>query len=306
MSSSSNIALSVLSALDIAVLRRTGKRSYVIYGEVPEFYLKIFPGENGQPCLTPWSYSDMLDFFLDDVEMFFERNSSGTLASGIWQEDGIQVEKQALMAMAIHAEDEQILIIRLLSEDFVDRSRILQKAREQLLERRMLNRDLEMYKYKARFDALTTLYNRGAFMEALQEEIARITRGGGELSLLLLDIDDFKAINDVYGHLAGDTVLSSLGQLLRALLRREDMPARYGGEEFAVIAPYTTQQQAVRMAEKVRKSIEAYTFGDLPRVTVSIGCASYHLGERLDSLIQRTDLALYNAKNSGKNMVRVR
>lgn len=303
---SPNLAQSVLHALDTVILRRVGERTYEIYGSVPEFYLRLFPGQDGLPCVTPWKYSDMLDFFLDDVEVFFERNDTGSLTSGIWQEEGIQTDKQALMAVAVNLEGEQVLILRLLSDDFIDRSRILQKAREQLLERRVLNNDLEIYKHKARFDALTTLYNRATFMEVLQEEITRMSRTGGEMSLLLMDIDDFKGINDIYGHLAGDAVLSSLGQLLRSLLRGEDMAARYGGEEFAILAAYTTAQQGVAIAEKARKSIAAHNFGTLPPITVSIGCATYRQGERMESLIQRADLALYDAKNNGKNKVSVR
>ncbi len=306
MSTSNDLAQSVLHALNIVVLRRVGKRNYTIYGDIPEFYSRFFPGKDGKPCVTPWQYSDMLDFFLDDVEIFFERNDTGSLTSGIWQEEGLQTDKQALTAVAVNLGGEQVLILRLMSDDFIDRSRILQKAREQLLERRMLNNDLEMYKHKARFDALTTLYNRATFTETLHEEIARVSRTGGELSLLLIDIDDFKVINDVYGHLAGDAVLSSLGQLLRSLLRSEDMAARYGGEEFAVLASYTSAQQAVIIAEKARKHVAAHNFGALPTVTISIGCATYRLGEQAESLIQRADLALYDAKNSGKNKVRVR
>lgn len=296
----------MLLALDIVVLRRIGKREYAIYGDVPEFYLKLFPGKDGRPCVTPWKYSDMLDFFLDDVEVFFERNGHGSLASGIWQEEGLHTDKQALMAVAMNMKGEQVLTLRLLSDDFIDRSRILQKAREQLLERRMLNSDLEKYKHKARFDGLTTLYNRATFMEILQEEAGRANRSGEEFSLLLIDVDDFKSINDVYGHLAGDAVLSSLGQLLRSLLRGDDMAARYGGEEFAVLATRTSTRQALAIAEKTRKSVASHNFGELPPVTVSIGCAAYHLGERPESLIQRADLALYDAKNSGKNKVSVR
>lgn len=306
MSHSPNLAQAVLRALDVVVLRRIGKRNYELYGDVPPFYLQLFPGQNGAPCVTPWHYSDMLDFFLDDVEVFFERNDSGSLASGIWQEEGIQTDKQALMAVAVHLGTEQVLVLRLLNDDFIDRSRILQKAREQLLERRGLNSDLEKYKHKARFDALTTLYNRATFMDSLQEEITRMSSVGGELSLLLIDIDDFKKINDVYGHLAGDAVLSSLGQLLRGLLRGEDIAARYGGEEFAVLASYTSVQQAMRIAEKVRDKVAAHPLGDLPSISVSIGCASYRLGEPPDSFIQRADLALYDAKKDGKNRVRAR
>jgi diguanylate cyclase (GGDEF)-like protein len=296
----------VLHALDIVVLRRIEKRQYAIFGDVPAFYQNLFPGRNDMPCVSPWDYSDMLAFFLDDAEIFFERNKTGALTSGLWQEEGIQADKQALMAIAVHLRGEQVLILRLLSEDFVDRTRILQRVRDQQLERRTLNHDLELYKKKANFDALTTLFNRATFLDCLQEELSRVDRVGGDLSLLLIDIDDFKKINDSYGHLAGDMVLSSLGRLLRSLLRNEDVPARYGGEEFVVLAEFTTLNQAVIMAEKIRKAVAKHAFGELPTVTVSIGCATYRLGDSSDGLIQRADLALYDAKNSGKNKVGVR
>ena len=308
MNQDPTLALFVLSALDIAVLRRIGERRYEMYGTVPGFYTRLFPGRDEGYCVTPWDYSEMLAFFLDDAEAFFSRSIQNTssLSSGIWQEEGLQAEGMALLATAMHLGKNQVLIVRLLSEDFVDRRRVLQKAREQLLERRMMHNDLETHRHKAHFDALSTLYSRAAFMEALQDEANRVTRDGGDLSLLLMDIDDFKGINDVYGHLAGDTVLAALGRFLSKLLRREDMAARYGGEEFAILAPFTTQQQALSMAEKLRSGIAGYNFGSLPPVTVSIGCASYKSGELLDSLIQRADLALYDAKKNGKNRVQHR
>ena len=308
MNQNLTLALFVLSALDIAVLRRIGERRYEMYGTVPDFYARLFPGKDGGHCVTPWDYSEMLAFFLDDAESFFSRSMQNTssLSSGIWQEEGLQAGGMALLATAMHLGENQVLIVRLLSEDFVDRRRILQKAREQLLERRMQNDDLETYRHNSHLDALSTLYNRSAFMEALQDEANRVTRDGGDLSLLLMDLDDFKGVNDVYGHLAGDTVLAALGRFLSKLLRREDMAARYGGEEFAILAPFTTQQQALCMAEKLRSGIAGYNFGSLPPVTVSIGCASYRSGELLDSLIQRADLALYDAKKNGKNRVQYR
>ncbi len=302
----SNLAFAILNELDIAVLKRVAPREYVLLGGVPAFYDHLFPPTDSGPCLAPWEHSDMMEFFLEDAELFFARNTGGQLDSGIWQEAGVRDENQALIAAAMITEGQQVIIIRMLKDDYVERARILQKAREHLLERRMLNNDLEMYKQRSRFDSLTNLHNRGTFMEALQDEIARATVGRSDLSLLLLDIDNFKDINDTYGHLTGDAVLSSLGQLLRSYLRRGDMAARYGGEEFAIIAPYTMQGQAFRMAEKLRARIERHRFESLPPITVSIGCAAYLMGEPADSFIQRADLALYDAKRSGKNMVKLR
>lgn len=306
MAASSTLAELILNALDIVVLRRVGERQYEIYGQVPEFYNRLFPGEGGRPCTAPWKHSSMLDFFITDAELFFTRNRSGSFESGLWQEEGVQTGRQALAATAMCFENAQVLILRIMGDEYVDRSRILQKAREQLLERRTLHNDVELYRQKARVDALTSLYNRSAFMECLLEEMERTGSTGADLSLLLLDIDDFKGINDVYGHLAGDAVLSTLGQLLRNFLRREDVAARYGGEEFAVVAPYTMQHQAVRMAEKLRNAIAEHSFGSLPPITVSVGCATYRRGESPESFIQRADLALYDAKANGKNMVRMR
>lgn len=304
--SAPNLAESILQALDIAVLCRTGERQYTAYGQVPEFYTRMFPGEPGQPCTTPGKHSAMLDFFLGEAELFFARNQSGAFSSGLWQEDGVQTGREALMATALCFGADKVLIIRVLTDEFTDRSRILQKAREQLLVRRSLCNDVELYKQKARVDALTTLVNRATFQDSLLEEIERAATSGSDLSLLLLDIDDFKGINDVYGHLAGDSVLSTLGRLLRSFLRREDIAARYGGEEFAVIAPSTMQHQAVRMAEKLRNAIAEHGFGSLPPITVSVGCATYRRGETPEQFIQRADVALYDAKANGKNIVRMR
>lgn len=306
VSASDNLALAILNALDIAVLRRVGAYEYRFCGEPPAFYSRLFPKEGDRHCLTPWRHSDMLEFFLNDAELFFSRNAIGSLSSGIWQEDGVQSSKQALLATAMCFGSEQVLILRMLSDEFVDRTRILQKAREQLLERRELRNNLETYKHKARTDALTSLDNRAAFMEALAAATVRAAEQNEALSLLLLDIDDFKGINDVYGHLTGDSVLAALGKLLQDLLRRGDMACRYGGEEFAILAPHTMQHQAMRMAEKLRATIAGHSFGELPPVTVSIGCATYRMGESQESLIQRADLALYDAKRNGKNMVKMR
>ena len=123
------------------------------------------------------------------------------------------------------------------------------------------------------------------------------------MSLLLLDIDDFKKVNDTYGHLAGDAVLQSLGDLLLKTLRRNDIVARYGGEEFVVIIPYENQKRAAGVAEKLRQNIEAMQFSDIPSITVSIGCATYYLGESVESFLLRADNAMYEAKKCGKNMV---
>lgn len=302
-----NIANSILYMLNIAVLKREEEGKYTPVGRMPKFYLEMFPGEGDEPCDCPWEHSFMLEFFLQDAELFFGRNHEGWLHSGIWQEMDLCNFNQALVASAlIESSGEHYIIIRLLEDDYIQRVRVLQTAREQLLEQRALHQDLEKYKYKSRVNALTGLLNRDSFMEALHIEMTKATAIGIDLSILFLDIDDFKIINDTYGHLVGDKVLRYLGRVLKESLRVGDISCRYGGEEFAVVAPYTTPMQAYLLGEKLRAAVAAGAEDGVPQVTVSVGCATFIIGESSDVFIQRSDLALYDAKRNGKNQVKVR
>lgn len=304
----SDLIYAILEQLEVAILKLNEDGTYSILGKTPKFYQSLFPNNSdGSPCTEPWKYSDMLAFFKDDAEAFFSKSTTGKYPSTTWQEEGLEDER-ALVAIAMAFEHEKILIIRRLDEDFTDRVRILQKAREGLLERRELSANLEIYKQKSRYDALTKLYNRGTFMEILTDEIDRCRNlGTSDLSLLMMDIDDFKRINDTYGHLVGDSVLFSLGNILRTHLRRGDVAARYGGEEFVVLASQPHHDQIFRMAENLRKRIEASKpEKGIPQITVSIGCTTYVPGDTADTLIQRADIALYDAKRSNKNNVKLR
>jgi len=248
----------------------------------------------------------MLEFFIDDAELFFARNLPGSINSGVWQEDGIHDDEQAMLAQAVIADDVQFLLIRLLKGDFSERLHVLRKAREQLLERRTLTTDLETFRHRAHVDGLTQVLNKESLIECLQKEI-EITQGNAApLSLAMVDIDFFKRVNDEYGHLCGDAVLAALGQLLRQTLRRGDIVARFGGEEFVIITPYATLGQCCRIAEKLRTTIEEHDFSPVPRITVSIGCTTYIPGESWEKILQRADIALYDAKRSGRNMVKIR
>jgi diguanylate cyclase len=249
----------------------------------------------------------MLDFFLDDAEAFFESSATGALNSGIWEEDGRTEADTALLAVATILDDAQLLIIRLQREQYMEHCATLRKAREQLLENRSLTQDVALFKEKSRVDGLTEIFNKTTFMEILRDEIKRSQILNYPLFLLILDIDDFKKVNDTYGHLAGDAVLHSMGILLKNALRRNDIVARYGGEEFAVLIPQQESlAQAVSIAEKIRKSIADMVEPNTPRITVSIGCTAYIAGETPEQLFERADQALYDAKRSGKNVVRTR
>jgi len=162
-------------------------------------------------------------------------------------------------------------------------------------------------------DGLTGLYNHRHFQEIMDGELSRIGRHQQHaLSLLILDLDHFKQVNDRYGHQAGDAVLRACADTLRACLRGEDMAARYGGEEFAVVLPDTGPDQAQALAERVRKALGAAVIavgGEDIRITVSIGVAGCLPGEQPDNkkaLIEAADRALYEAKRAGRNRVVLR
>lgn len=159
----------------------------------------------------------------------------------------------------------------------------------------------------SRTDPLTGLLNRRSLEEILDNEFSRFKRHDVTFSLLLLDVDHFKSINDQYGHSTGDLVLKMLADSFIGYLRKHDMKARYGGEEFCVILPYTDSGNAVVLAEKLRSGIAARVLkvGDTEvTVTVSIGVSEIQpTDESVGEIIERADAALYEAKQSGRNRV---
>lgn len=304
------LAFDLLYAFDIAVLHRVSPRKYAFLGQAPLFYDSFFPPEchDGQatPCAAPWEHSPMLEFFLPEAEDFFERGGQGTLASGLWKEDGKTSPGTALKAFAVALPAGRLLLIRMIRDEYREHVTALRKAREQLLENRELSQTLAIVKEKSRLDGLTSIFNRATFMDLLHDETKRSQILDYPLVLLILDIDDFKKINDTYGHLAGDAVLRNMGALLKKSLRRNDIVARYGGEEFAVLIPHETVEQAARIADKIRLGVAAMVVPDVPRISVSIGCTRYVPAETFEDFFERADLALYDAKKGGKNVVRIR
>ncbi|OHB34167.1 MAG: hypothetical protein A2Y09_04850 [Planctomycetes bacterium GWA2_39_15] len=157
-------------------------------------------------------------------------------------------------------------------------------------------------------DSLTGIYNHGFLYECLCKEYARAERYKLPLSFLMLDIDYFKKINDVYGHPQGDTVLYKLSQIFKNNIRVCDTLGRYGGEEFSIILPEAKMEDSLNLAERIRKEVEQYNFGDVNKVircTISIGVSSYPGPgiKSLEDLISRADKSLYNAKAEGRNRV---
>jgi diguanylate cyclase (GGDEF)-like protein len=204
--------------------------------------------------------------------------------------------------------------IGLLARTFND---MLQRLRRQQDEIKAVNLDLiernsELQQAKETFeqlsitDGLTKLHNHRFFQEHLTREMLRVGRSGEPLSMLLVDLDDFKQLNDRCGHAAGDELLAGVARILNQSVRATDLLARYGGEEFVVLTPDTDLDGAYRLAEKIRTAVAESSFildGSLRplRVTISIGVAQF-AGDR-KAFFRAADRALYRAKDRGKNCV---
>ena len=161
---------------------------------------------------------------------------------------------------------------------------------------------LDLLSRKAMIDGLTGLYNRGYLNQRLEEESAYVARHQRPMSVIMLDVDHFKSINDTHGHGFGDKVLKGIASILQQISRTEDVPCRFGGEEFAILARETDAVAAMAFAERIRVGVESATFSRGPisvSVTCSLGIASSDDG--IDGIIDRADQALYESKRAGRN-----
>lgn len=152
-------------------------------------------------------------------------------------------------------------------------------------------------------DFLTDIYNRGKFNNELTKWIDYSTRYKTPLSMAIFDFDDFKLINDNYGHLAGDQVIIDTVRIFRDAIRQTDVFARWGGEEFVLLLPNTDMQQAMELVERLRKLVAGYTFKVEQCVTCSFGLVSLRADDTEESFLQRADKLLYKAKEAGKNTI---
>ena len=164
--------------------------------------------------------------------------------------------------------------------------------------------------YQTQIDSLTGLFNRRAFEKKIGEEFERSKRYGHPLSVVILDIDNFKKINDTYGHHGGDAALVKISEILRDRSRRSDFPSRFGGEEFVLVLPETDQDSAIQVAKKFHEEIRSCSFGNADKpflLTVSMGLTSTANKEYSDwrAMITDSDCALYQAKNTGKDRIQI-
>ena len=193
----------------------------------------------------------------------------------------------------------------------LDRNELVARVRTQLLRKRYadaLRQNLQASIEMAVVDALTGLNNRRYFESHLASLLTVAARRHSPLSLVVLDIDHFKSVNDTHGHDAGDLVLKSFAKRIRRIVRQADLPCRLGGEEFVVIMPDTTLAEAAQIAERLRAGVQAEHFAIGPNrapipVTVSIGLADAGTVSDPHALFKRADAALYRSKHSGRNRV---
>ncbi len=201
------------------------------------------------------------------------------------------------------------IIHQILNEKLVNLQEKLDQVHQQS---HSMKGDNETLAQLAAKDGLTGLYNHAYIKERLKQELYRCQRYNHPLSILMIDIDDFKSLNDNYGHVVGDKVLKTLSMLMQEIIRPSDIIGRYGGEEFLVILPQTNSENSWAVAERIRENIEYYEFevhpskNSISQVTVSIGlCAFPDHGLTPEDLIAFADESLYTAKTEGKNRVTI-
>ena len=180
----------------------------------------------------------------------------------------------------------------------LDKSR--RSARDELLSMATL------YEKAARTDELTTLSNRRGMNECLEKELYRHQRSNSYFSIILMDLDYFKHVNDTYGHDAGDAVLKDFSNLLKYMSRKVDTVSRWGGEEFLILLPDTSLIQALALAERLRTEVEEHSFihesTSIP-ITMSAGVCSINQHENINSVLKHADINLYEAKQKGRNRI---
>ncbi len=211
--------------------------------------------------------------------------------------------------------DEKIVALESGADDYlkkpfnVDELRARIRVGERIIS--LQNRLVRVYNTLCRmasYDSLTGIYNRRTILDILQREISRSLREGNSLCIAIIDLDDFKRINDTYGHATGDIILREVAYLLESNLRKYDYLGRIGGEEFLIIFSNLTLEEATKVCERLRQAMESHKFeveDDKIGVTLSIGVSPWDGDMEMDALLKKADDACYKAKFSGKNRVEI-
>jgi diguanylate cyclase (GGDEF)-like protein len=228
-----------------------------------------------------------------------------TLSGTMQEKKGDELDQLAVTfgAMLNHLQQSQAELEHRVAQRTAELSLANQQLKTEMKQREKIAQLLEE---TARTDFLTKLVNRRAMHRFLQNEMARVERMGGTFSLVLVDIDYFKNINDEFGHGIGDVVLIALSRAFEKSVREQDIVSRWGGEEFLILLPNGAQADAVEQAERLRQLLDsdALQIDRYPhRVTASFGVCEFSTGQDLEFLLKQADVALYQAKSQGRNQV---
>lgn len=202
---------------------------------------------------------------------------------GLIQEE----QKEYLEKLNAHLED----TVRMRTQELEEANKALEHEKQTL-------------KYLSYTDQLTGLYNRHKVQELFEFERSQVLRYKTNLSVILMDLDFFKPVNDKYGHPAGDVVLKEIAHILQSTLRSSDIISRWGGEEFLIITPKAALSEALKVADTLRQKLKTTSFSYINKMTASFGVTTFKEGDNLEQLFQRADHALYLAKESGKDNVK--
>jgi diguanylate cyclase (GGDEF)-like protein len=263
---------------------------------------------SGKGRITRWKGS-LLGRVIETGEAVYRSDLSRDSLPALPEGLNIEGEIISVIFIPMFHEDETVGVLTVLSSErdaftshLFELLKVLAAQASLSISNALLHEEIRML---ALTDGLTGLYNHRHFQERLSEEFKKAERFSEPLSLILTDIDHFKKVNDTYGHPAGDMVLKGFSGIIRETVREIDIPARYGGEEFAIMALKADADEARKIAERIRKRVEAHRFeadGVSIGVTVSLGIASYPRdASSREELIERADQALYKAKESGRN-----
>lgn len=232
-------------------------------------------------------------FFLEPPDIEFFKQQAREF--GFDEETYVNSNKQ----VPVYSEEE----VRLNMLFLVKLTQVMAEMGRDRLEKKQANQKLQ---HLASTDGLTSLYNRSYFIEEAKNELKRSARNHTPLQLVMIDVDLFKDINDRYGHQAGDCVLQQFSQCAKSYLRETDLISRYGGEEFCILLQNTDQEGALVFAERLRQGVEEmrlmYQEHEI-QITISLGIASYNEKDSFHEFSRKADMALYKAKNSGRNRV---
>ncbi len=243
---------------------------------------------------------DMVDRLAQNSDIVAEYGNSLAGAKTQLERSQDQIQLKILIDNLIKATSDTAVANKALESQLLD-------SRKQI---EVLQESLEAIRYEFLTDELTTLSNRKHFDQTIDRMVQDAAQSGEPLSLLITDIDHFKQFNDNYGHQTGDQVLRLVALAVKQNVKGHDVACRYGGEEFAVILPHTSLQQAVTVAEHIRRAViskelvKRSTGENLGRITITIGAATFRPGDTVQSLISRADKALYAGKHGGRNQVK--